>query len=397
MNIIPSTLFLILMLAVFVCVFWDRRKRRPNAGQVPITVIVPCYNDGATVTDTLRSVFAAWPRDLLQVIAVNDCSTDDSMHRIRDVAREYAIDIIDHQVNIGKAEALNRAMGNARHAYVLCLDADSLLSLAAIEDMLSRLAHDARIGAVSCPYSPINRGFLPAMQAIEYSMLRLGQGAGNVTSALALWGGCLMLRREAFRSVGGFSVDAITEDVDLAFKLSRAGWRVEQSFVFIRTHVPTKWLAWLRQKVRWTAGGFQCVIRYPTVWLRNPLQMLFVTAYAALTVSGLVGCLSEYSLLNIGENVVDMTGCMSASAVWDTTVLIYGKVLLSKIAAGIGFSLFSLVYVIPTISRTDDMAHLLLFVPFSMGYFPLYLLVSVLGFAFWFVALRRIGKERRAW
>lgn len=397
MTVFTSTLFLILMFAVFGCVFWDRRKKRRCAGPIPLTVIVPCYNDAATVADTLRSVFESWPKELLQVMAVNDCSTDDSLACIRAVAGEHPIEIVDHEKNTGKAEALNRAMRRARHAHVLCLDADTLLNAAALEDMLARLGHDARVGGVSCPYSPINRGFLPAMQAIEYSMLRLGQGAGNVTSALALWGGCLIVRREAFLSVGGFSVNAITEDVDLAFKLSRDGWRVEQSFAFIRTHVPDKWLTWLRQKVRWTAGGFQCVFKYPTVWLRNPLQMAFILAYAALTLSGLAGFMSEHSLLNIGEEVADMVGDMSVGAVWDATLLTYGPILLAKLVAGIGFSLFSLAYVIPTISRTDDLARLLLFVPFSMGYFPLYLLVSVFGFAFWFVALRRLGKERRAW
>ncbi len=346
----------------------------------------------------MQSVFESWPEDLLQVIAVNDCSTDDSLSRIQAVAREHPLDIIDQPENTGKAKALNLAFERARHAHVLFLDADTLLNSKALEDMLSRMEHDSRVGGVSCPYSPINRGFLPSMQAIEYSMLRLGQGAGNVTSAMALWGGCLMVRRESFLSAGTFSVNAITEDVDLAFKLSLAGWRVEQSFVFIHTHVPEKLRTWMRQKVRWTAGGFQCIFAYPRVWLCNPLQMMFISAYTILTVTGIASIMSsEHSLLNISEDVATMAGSMPVGAVWDATLLSYGPILLTKCAAGIGFSLFSLMYVIPTISRSDSIARLLLFIPFSMGYFPIYLLVSLFGFTFWFVTLRQIGKKDRAW
>jgi poly-beta-1,6-N-acetyl-D-glucosamine synthase len=397
MNVFTSLLFLPLMMAVCACALWDRRKRRGRAEPMPITVIVPCYNDAATVADSLRSIFAAWPRDLLQVITFNDASTDDSMERIREVARECPVEIIDRASNVGKAQALNLASERARYEWILCLDADTLLHRDAVEDMLGRLAHDPRVGGVSCPYSPVNRGFLPAMQAIEYSMLRLGQGAGNVTSTLALWGGCLMVRRRAFQSVGGFSVNAITEDVDLAFKLSRAGWRVEQSFVFIRTHVPCQWSGWLRQKVRWTAGGFQCFFRYPEVWLRNPLQTLFILAYAALTVVGLAGIATDNSLLNIGEDIAGMLGQMPLGRVWDAAWLAHGPAMLAGVASAIGFSLFSLVYVIPTISRANDLLRLLLVIPFSVGYYPLYLLASVLGFAFWFAALRRIDGTRRAW
>jgi len=398
MQILTTSLLLLLMIIVTGCAFLDRRRRRAAALPCPVSVIVPCFNDGETVGDTLRSVFASWPEQLLEVVVIDDASTDDSSRRILDVARAFPIRVVSNTVNTGKSESLNRAVRAARHDLVLCLDADTLLTEEALRDMINRLVHDTRVGAVSCPYKPVNRGFLPAMQAIEYSMMRLGQGAGNLFSALALWGGCLMTRRAAFDEAGGFSRHAITEDVDLAFKLNRAGWRVEQSFVFVCTHVPTTWRVWLRQKMRWTSGGFQCVFAYPGVLLRNPVQMTFICTYAVLAMLCLYGAASEDSLFSIGRSLAGLwMHDVPFGALLDFMRLTHGADLVIRLVAGLGLNLVSLVYVIPTISRMREALRLALVLPFSMAYLPLYILVSMLGLGFWFTTLRRTPEGARAW
>jgi cellulose synthase/poly-beta-1,6-N-acetylglucosamine synthase-like glycosyltransferase len=398
LHILISSLLSFVMLTMSLCAWYDRRRKRAKAAPCTITVIVPCYNDADTVGDTLRSIFAAWPAHLLDVVAINDASRDDSLARIREVAEAYPVTIIDNEANCGKSESLNRAIAAARHEIILCLDADTLLTAKALQDMLDRLAHDPRIGAVSCPYSPINRGFLSAMQAIEYSMLRLTQGAGNVTSALALWGGCLMLRRDAFNAVGVFSHHALTEDVDLAFKLNRAGWRVEQSFVFVQTHVPTTWKTWLKQKTRWTSGGFQCTFAYPDVWLRNPLQVLFISVYAAMAMLCVFAPTDENSLLQIGRDISGLIRLdIPLNAVFDLAILKHGTDLLVGLLASVTLNLLSLIYVIPTISRMQDWLRIALVLPFSLGYFPIYVIVAAAGLFFWFTTLRRTPEGQRAW
>ncbi len=398
MHIVTTGLLLILMMTMTVCVWFDRRRKRVPSPLSPVSILVPCYNDEATVGATLRSIFASWPETLLDVTVIDDASTDASLARIREVAAVHPLAVVCNPVNQGKSVSLNRAVLGARHERVLCLDADTLLTRPALQDMITRLTHDPRIGAVSCPYKPANRGFLPAMQAIEYSMLRLGQGAGNVTSALALWGGCLMVRRDAFDAVDGFSLHAITEDVDMAFKLNRAGWRVEQSFVFVSTHVPADWKSWFRQKMRWTSGGFQCVFSYPGVWLRNPLQVMFITVYAAMAMLCVLAPANENSLFQVGQDITALCRLnLPLERVWDLTWLQHGTGLMVGLLASLVLSIMSLVYVIPTISRLQDWIRIVLVLPFSLGYFPLYVLVSMLGFLFWFITLRRKPVTARAW
>lgn len=396
---LPLAVFAVLAATVLLCVFWDKRRTRLPAGAVPVSVIVPCFNDGATVAATLRSVFASYPPSLLDVVVANDASTDDSLARIREVQREFPmLRLIDGACNTGKVAVLNSTIPQTKHSTVLFVDADTVVTERAIADMLARITHDPTVGAVSCPYSPLNRGFLPAMQAIEYSMMRLGQGAGNVTSALALWGGCLMVRKEALQAVDGFSLNAITEDVDLAFKLNRAGWRVEQSFVFVQSVVPDRWFQWFRQKRRWTAGGFQCVFRYADVWIKNPLQLLFVSSYAVLSVCWLCSMMSESSLFQIGRHVIPLwANGVPMPDLLHLTNASYGPLLGAKLVTGVAFSLLSVIYVVPTINRLGDWIRIALVIPFSMAYFPLYLVVSLSGLAFWFFGLRRLPAWIRAW
>jgi biofilm PGA synthesis N-glycosyltransferase PgaC len=391
-------IFLALMLGVLGAALIDRRRSRAAETHTPFTVIVPCYNDADTVADTLHSIFAAWPARRMEVIVINDASTDDSLARIEAVAANHPIRVINQLLNMGKSASLNRAIAEARHDLILCLDADMLLHRRAIIDMLARCANNPALGGVSCPYTPFNKGFLPAMQAIEYSMMRLGQAAGNVGSTLAFWGGCMMIRKQAFLDAGGFSLNAITEDVDLAFKMNRDGWKVEQSLVFVPTLVPDNWRTWLRQKTRWTAGGFQCVLAYPQVVCRNPLQFSFVIGYALMTLAGIASLFTDTTVFHLIERVGDLTARdVPLPVALQIVNLFYGPVLLVQLITSIGFSLFSLLYVVPLINQWRDLTRLALIIPFSLIYFPLYIAAAGLGFAVWFMELRQIAAEKRAW
>ncbi len=383
---------LAILMAMMLVLSWiDRRRRRALNIRPPMSVLIPCYNDGATVGATLASVFDTGQPDLLDVIVINDASRDDSAAQIERLQQRYPFRIITNPVNRGKTPSLNEAAKEARHAIILFLDADTELNREAVDDMLARVTGDRRVGAVSCPYHPSNTGVLPAMQAIEYSMLLLTQGAHNLTSAMALWGGCLMVRREAFFAAGGFSADAITEDVDLAFKMNRVKWRVEQSFIPVESVVPRTLRAWIRQKLRWTAGGMQCYVRHVPVWSRNPSQIFFILAYSLLILSSIPAVISD---LRFGESMMDLFTVLNrfntvrASVV--EVVTFHGRDLLRRMLGSGLCCLLSTVYIFPLIHRTRELWKLLLVFPFSLIYFPIYILVSLFGIVSGLRSLRRL-------
>ena len=371
--------FLLLMAWMLLLTYLDSRHPRKPDSATPVSIVIPCYNDAASVQTAIASVFKACPHELIDLIVINDRSTDDSLARIREMASRHTFRIVDNQENKGKARSLNDTIPLARNDFVLCLDADTFLNRKALSDMLARMKADDRLGAVSSPYRPANRGFLPLMQGVEYSMLLLTQGAHNITSAMALWGGCMMVRKTAFKDVNGFRLDAITEDVDMAFRLNRRKWRVEQSFRPVRSLVPDTLRGWMRQKLRWTSGGTQCYFRHFRVWIRNPIQLFFILSYSLFIAS---------SVLDFFDGV-DVVG--SVGVFWDPQVSFWRNLanltsafesdILRRFQSVMLCCSLSCIYILPLIKRFRDVFRLLLVIPFSMLYFPLYIFVSLFGTA----------------
>lgn len=91
-----------------------------------ISIIVPVYNAEKYIVDTIRSVqqqtYSEW-----ELILVNDCSKDQSVHLIRqEVEQDSRIHLIDLAENIGAANCRNRGLEQASAGYIAFLDADDL-------------------------------------------------------------------------------------------------------------------------------------------------------------------------------------------------------------------------------------------------------------------------------
>jgi glycosyltransferase involved in cell wall biosynthesis len=102
-----------------------------------VSVLIPCYNSGRWISDTLESVLAqTWPN--MEIIVVNDGSTDDS-RSILDGYLSRGVKVID-QPNRGQTAALNRCLSAAHGEFIQYLDADDLLASDKIELQMRRLA-----------------------------------------------------------------------------------------------------------------------------------------------------------------------------------------------------------------------------------------------------------------
>jgi len=108
-----------------------------NMSALPlVSVLIPCYNSGRWIRETLESALAqTWPN--LEIIVVNDGSTDDSQN-ILDNYLPRGVIVID-QPNRGQTAALNRCLSAARGEFIQYLDADDLLAPDKIELQMRRL------------------------------------------------------------------------------------------------------------------------------------------------------------------------------------------------------------------------------------------------------------------
>lgn len=390
-------LLLLTLLAIVVAIArWDKRKRRLLERLPEVSFVVPCYNAAGTIGDTLESIFSVAGDDA-DVIVIDDRSTDDSLEVLERLAREFPVRLVRNGVNLGKSVTLNRNFRRASHDIVFFVDADVIVNRFAFSDTLARLQDD-RVGAVSCPYAPANKGFLPLMQHIEYNMLALVQGAYNILSAISLWGGFLVVKKQAFETAGGFSSDAITEDMDLAFKLIETGWRVEQSFVPVKTQVPDKIGTWFKQKLRWHAGGIQASLRHYRVWIRNPMHMLLMLSFSAVIGLSLASLVQDITVWqNVFSYFTFVSKTVSLLAGFKLTGLLYGARILVNGLWMLAFTLFALPYVLPLVSETNKFHLCLLVVPFSMLYFPLSAIVFLMAGVSLVYRVRRLRRGVRAW
>ncbi len=276
--------------------FLSRRRARREvfdpAFRPPVSVVIAAYNEATVIEQTVRAALASeWP--LLEVIVVDDGSTDDTAAVIeRAFAGETRVRLV-RQINFGKATALNAAIALARHDIVVGFDADTQVEPDAI-GLLAR--HFARpdVAAVAGNVKVGNRvNMLTVWQSIEYiTSQNLDRGAYALLNGVTVVPGAIgAWRKSAIHGVGGYVSDTLAEDMDLTFRLRRAGWRITSDADAVGwTEAPERFRAFLRQRFRWAFGSLQVLWKHRGALLRYgwfgrlvlPSQWLFGIVFQIL-------------------------------------------------------------------------------------------------------------------
>jgi poly-beta-1,6-N-acetyl-D-glucosamine synthase len=223
-----------------------------------VTVIVPAYNEAASIGDTIRSlqnqtVAAA------EIIIIDDCSTDDTSA----VARSYGVTVLRPEVNTGsKAGAQNYALKFVNTEFTMAIDADTTVAPDAIELFLNVLKDDTVSAAcgfvVPREVSTVwERGrYVEYLLAFSfYKPIQDHYGKPLIAS------GCFSIyRTEVLRSHGGWQTRTMAEDMDLTWSMYHAG----RSVRFVPEAVcypiePHNFHFMRKQLRRWSHGFMQNV------------------------------------------------------------------------------------------------------------------------------------------
>jgi cellulose synthase/poly-beta-1,6-N-acetylglucosamine synthase-like glycosyltransferase/spore germination protein YaaH/peptidoglycan/xylan/chitin deacetylase (PgdA/CDA1 family) len=224
-----------------------------------VTVLIPAHNEEGVIIQTVTSVLASdYPR--MHVIVVNDGSTDDTRMLLDSHFGDDPRVQILHQVNRGKAAALNNALSHAQTEIVVTIDADTEVESDAIRQLLRHFS-DPQTGAVAGNVKVGNRSrWLTRWQALEYiTSQNMEKRAFDLLNCITVVPGALgAWRKQAIEAAGGITADTVAEDADLTVAIRRLGWRVsyEESAV-AWTEAPETAGALIRQRFRWTFGTLQ--------------------------------------------------------------------------------------------------------------------------------------------
>lgn len=240
-------------------------RARPASTRTPkVAMIVPCWNEENTIKGTVDSLLALdYPKDKLQIVLVNDGSTDNTK-AVMDAYQGMPQITIVHKENGGKHSAINAGTEIAKDAEIIgCLDADSFVAPDAMREIIS--CFDDPMVAAATPamsvYKPTT--MLERMQNAEFILgIALRHILAAVNGLYVTPGPFSLYRRDVLIALGGFRFGHQTEDMEMALRIQRAGYAIDSA---PRARVYTKGMKTvpllIKQRTRWTSG-----------FLRNTLQ-----------------------------------------------------------------------------------------------------------------------------
>ena len=257
-------IFLVSGRALIIGILAIIEKLRPDRAKLAdpppaVTVLIPAHNEESVIVQTVTSVLLS---DLnhIRVIVVDDGSTDRTLELLEThFGRNQAVQII-HQVNRGKAAALNHALSHAQSEMVVTIDADTEIEPDAIRLLLRRFS-DPKVAAVAGNVKVGNRSrWLTRWQALEYiTSQNMEKRAFDLLNCITVVPGALgAWRKRAIEDGGGITADTVAEDADLTIGIRRLGWRITYDEDAIAwTEAPETPTALVRQRFRWTFGTLQ--------------------------------------------------------------------------------------------------------------------------------------------
>ncbi len=231
----------------------------------PASILIAAFNEEKVLRATLCSVLHTDYPGELEILVIDDGSTDGTAKVVEAMAAEEPRVRLIRQANGGKSCALRTAVAAASHEVLIFLDADTHFQPDTLGHLVRPLA-DPAVGAVSGYVKVGNqRNFLTRCQALEYAC-----GFNLDRRAYALWncitvvpGAVSAIRRSALEAAGGFSVDTLAEDTDLTLCLHKCGYRIESSPAAVAwTEAPESVSALARQRLRWAFGTLQCLYKH---------------------------------------------------------------------------------------------------------------------------------------
>ncbi len=297
MMIRPSILwsFMGMVLLLFRTVLWFRYRPSPPAemDDAPfLTVIIPAYNEGAMVENSIDSVAKAlYPRDRLEIFVVDDGSKDDTWTYIQAAAARYPhlVTPVRFPENRGKRAALEAGFRQAKGEIVVTIDSDSVIE----PETLLAIAGPFRsstVGAVAGKVLVYNRyaGVIPRMLHVRYILsfdfLRAVQSTYRTVYCCP--GALSAYRISAVRPVLGkwmkqtFLGQPCTygEDRSMTNYILAQGYdTVYQRTAVVHTNVPDTYGKLCRMFLRWDRSYIKEELRFALIVWKRPLVPCFIS------------------------------------------------------------------------------------------------------------------------
>ena len=250
-----------------------------------LTVIIPAYNEGAMVLQSIESAAKAdYPHDRLEILVIDDGSKDDTWSYISRAARRYPqlVTALRQESNRGKREALALGFSRARGEVLVTIDSDSVIERGALLALAGPF-RDPKVGAVAGRVEVYNRrhSIIPRMLQVRYmlsfDMLRATESVYR--NVYCCPGALTGLRASAVRQVidcwkeQHFLGSRCTfgEDRAMTNYLLDSGYdTVYQRTAVVHTLVPISYAKLCKMLLRWNRSYVREEIRFSRIVWKRP-------------------------------------------------------------------------------------------------------------------------------
>lgn len=290
---------------------------------IPISIIVPAYNEEVTVVKTVESLLTL-EYTCYEIIVVDDGSTDSTSKKL--IEAFHLVEVrrpIDKKIkcqpaqrvfetlgmkipltlvckkNGGKADSLNMGINVAKYPYFICMDADSVLQYDSMLKISRPIMEDDNIVAVGGVVRPANgvtlengrlktyklpSNIIACMQVLEYDRSFLASRIlmDKFNGSLIISGAFGLFKKETVIASGGYDASTMGEDMELVVRLHEycVSTNTKYSIRYASdavcwSQVPEKLQDLCKQRKRWHIGLFQ------SMWAHK--GMLFNVKYGAIS------------------------------------------------------------------------------------------------------------------
>lgn len=253
-----------------------------------VSVLIPARNESETISACIESVLNQnYPRELLEVIVINDQSSDDTSEQVKFYER---VELIELKENQGKKGALSRGIKKATGSLIVTTDADCTFDKNWLSTIVSFYEEEKKKMIVAPVKFEGPRSFLEKFQTLDFI------GMQGVTGASSYWqisnmanGANLAFEKSAFLNVDGYQGNlhiASGDDFFLIDKISKAypngvGY-LKSSAAVVKTKAESTISQFINQRVRWASKSSKNTDHRITAVLS------FLLLYNLLLVAGLI-------------------------------------------------------------------------------------------------------------
>lgn len=348
--------------------------RRDYNWKPKVTFMIPSYNEGQVVEDCINSIMASnYPTDMLEIIAVDDGSSDDTWEHLQAMQQKYPDNVIvwKNTPNKGKPFTLIDIINNSTGEIIFTVDSDTIVQKDAIKEMVSCYA-DPEIGGVGgeVRVKNLNDSLWTQMQGMLYANLfyLVKTVENQFLTSRCLCGPLASFRHEIFveciplireREFLGVKPIKCGEDAYLTTRISLGSgiskkWKIFNcNSALAWTDNPATTKAYLLQQLRWWRGSmlngtyvlgnlyknimhagvssvmvtlitvmgvFTSFLLLAYFWISGWFVELFVITLIANAITGMLRCLAYNRLIGKNDPVIGkmknpiLTGC--AYGVW---------------------------------------------------------------------------------